>query len=65
MRATELIERFNEVIRLTQDAWKYDEWLEWTKDESLAKLRRVQEKHAAANAAAKAFCRLLSDNESA
>jgi hypothetical protein len=64
MRAVELIERFNEAIRLTQDAWKYDGWIEGLHNEEPVRFKRSRDKHEAADAAAKAFCKLLSDNES-
>lgn len=64
MRAVELIEKFNEVIRLTRDAWLYDGRLEGIENINPVKLKRSQDKHAEADAAAKAFCQLLSDNES-
>jgi hypothetical protein len=63
MRAPELISKFNEVLRLTQDAWKYDGILEGEDDQNPTKLKKSQEKHAAANAAAKEFQQLLSDND--
>jgi hypothetical protein len=63
MRAAELIEKFNAVMRLTQDAWMYDGRLESEDAWTPTKLQRSKEKHEAAEAAAKEFCQLLSDNE--
>lgn len=61
MRASELIEKFNEALRLTQDAWKYDGLLEADETWNPTKLKKSQEKHAAADAAAKEFREMLND----
>jgi hypothetical protein len=65
MRATELIEKFNEVLRLTQEAWRLDGRLDGEANMSLAAIERLKKLHEAAEAAAEEFCQLLSDNESA
>jgi uncharacterized protein YihD (DUF1040 family) len=65
MRATELIERFNEVIQLTQKAWRYEGQLNGEGNMTLAKDERLKKLHEAAETAAEEFCQLLSDNESA
>jgi hypothetical protein len=65
MSATELIERFNHVLRLTQDAWQYDGRLQGMGNTDLAKIEKLRIKLQTAEAAAEEFCQLLSDNESA
>jgi hypothetical protein len=62
MRATELIEKFNEVIRLTQDAWRLDGLLQGEGSLSPTKLERSKLKHQQASQATKEFCALLSEH---
>lgn len=63
MRAPELIAKFNEVIRLTQDAWRYEGLVEADEDFDSDKLKKSEDKHDEANAAAAEFCKLLSAND--
>jgi hypothetical protein len=64
MRATELIEEFNRVMRLTQRAWEYQGVLFGDDEAKPDQFERLDAQRAEADRAAAEFCRLLSDNES-
>jgi hypothetical protein len=61
MRSTELIEKFNEVLRLKQRAWEYDNSKRGFR--SGVVLEAIATKHGEAEAAAQEFCQLLTQAE--